>query len=125
MVRRRGCISPDGKQVAARDPEGNITIYPTIAEGKPLVVSNAQPGEEPVQWTADGKSLLVGRSEVPARVFEINLTTNERKLMESFMPADPTGLFGNAAPDFSRDLKSYIYSYERITSDLYVVEGLK
>jgi eukaryotic-like serine/threonine-protein kinase len=123
-VRRRGCISPDGKQVAARDPEGNITIYP-VAGGKPLVVPNAQPGEEPVQWTPDGNSLLVGRSEVPARVFEINLTTKERKLLQSFMPSDPTGLFGNAAPDFSRDLKSYIYSYERITSDLYVVEGLK
>jgi len=123
-VRRRGCISPDGKQVAARDPEGNITIYP-VAGGKPLVVPNTQPGEEPVQWTPDGKSLLMGRTEVPARVFEINLTTNERKQLQSFMPADPTGLFGNAAPTFSSDLKSYIYSYERITSDLYVVEGLK
>jgi Tol biopolymer transport system component len=123
-ARRRGCISPDGKQVAARDPDGNITIYP-VAGGKPLPVPNVQPDEEPVQWTPDGKSLLVGRREIPARIFVINLASKERKLLKSFMPADPTGLFGNAPPDFSRDLKSYVYTYERITSDLYVVDGLK
>jgi hypothetical protein len=62
---------------------------------------------------------------VPARVFVINLASKERKLLQSFAPADPTGLFSNAAPSFSRDLKSYVYSYQRITSDLYVVDGLK
>src|SRR5580700_1587715 len=123
-ARHRGCISPDGRQVAARDPEGNLTIYP-VAGGKPVPVVNSQPGEETVQWTPDGGSLLVGRREVPARVFQINLATKERKLLKSFMPADPTGLFGNATPEFSRDLKSYVYNYERITSDLYVVDGLK
>jgi len=123
-VRRRACISPDGKQVAARDPEGNITIYP-VAGGEPLRVPNVQPGEEPVQWTPDGRSLLVGRREVPARVFVIDLASKQRQLLKSFMPADPTGLFGNAPPEFSRDLKSYVYTYERITSDLYVVDGLK
>jgi len=124
IVRRRGCISPDGKQVAARDPERNITIYP-VAGGKPSLVPNTQPGEEPVQWTPDGTALLVSRREVPARVFVINLASKERKLLQSFAPADPTGLFSNAAPSFSRDLKSYVYSYQRITSDLYVVDGLK
>lgn len=123
-ARRRGCISPDGTQVAANDPEGHITIYP-VGEGNPVLVPNAQPGEEPIQWTPDGKSLLVGARGVPVRVFTINLATKERKPFRSFMPADPTGLFGNAAPNFSLDLKSYVYTYQRITSDLYVVEGLR
>ncbi len=39
--------------------------------------------------------------------------------------ADATGLIGNAAPLFSADLKSYVYTYERITSDLYIVDGLR
>jgi hypothetical protein len=38
---------------------------------------------------------------------------------------DPTGLLDSAPPDFSRDLKSYVYSYTRITSDLYIAEGMK
>ncbi|HXZ42613.1 MAG TPA: hypothetical protein VEG68_17880, partial [Terriglobales bacterium] len=72
-----------------------------------------------------GKAVLVGARGVPVRVFTINLATKERKLFRAFMPADPTGLFSNAAPNFSVDLKSYVYTYQRITSDLYVVDGLK
>ncbi|HXZ42956.1 MAG TPA: protein kinase, partial [Terriglobales bacterium] len=98
-VRRRGCISPDGTQVLARDPDGNINVY-SVAGGKPLQVPNTQPGEEPVQWTPDGKAVLVGARGVPVRVFTINLATKERKLFRAFMPADPTGLFSNAAPNF-------------------------
>jgi Tol biopolymer transport system component len=120
----RSCISPDGRHVAAQDPEGKITIYP-LATGSPLVVQNTQPGDVPLQWTPDGKSLLVGRREVPSRIFTIDLATGQRKLLRSFSPSDPTGLFANQPPLFSRDLKSYVYTYQRITSDLYVVDGLK
>jgi len=124
MVRRRQCISPDGKQIAARDPEGKISVYPVVG-GKPIAVPHTEVGEEPVQWTADGKSVLVGKREVPARVYVLNIASGDRKLMQTFMPADPTGLFGNSSPTFSSELKSYVYSYQRITSDLYIVDGLK
>jgi hypothetical protein len=120
----RSCISPDGKQVAAQDPEGTITIYP-VSSGTAVVVPNVQPGDVPVQWTPDGKALLVGRREVPSRIFTIDLGTGQRKLFSSFSPADTTGLFSNAPPQFSRDLMSYVYTYQRITSDLYIVDGLK
>jgi Tol biopolymer transport system component len=120
----RGCISPDGKQVAAQDPQGKVSIYP-VAAGTPVVVPNTQAGEAPIQWTPDGKALLVGRREVPSRVFTIDLASGQRKLFRAFSPADTTGLFSNAPPVFSRDLKSYVYTYQRITSDLYAVEGLR
>jgi eukaryotic-like serine/threonine-protein kinase len=123
-LRYHGAISPDGKSLAALDPQGKPTIY-DIAGGPPTPVPNAGDGDEPVQWTADGKSLLVGRSELPNRVYLIDLATRERKLFRTFTPPDPTGLVDNAPPNFSRDLKSYVYSYTRITSDLYVVDGLK
>lgn len=120
----RGCISHDGKRVAAQDPEGKISIYP-VGEGSPVTVPNIQSGDIPVQWTPDGKSLLVGRREVPSRVFMIDVATGQRKLFRSFSPGDPTGLFHDEPPQFSLDLKAYVYTYERITSDLYIVDGLK
>jgi serine/threonine protein kinase/Tol biopolymer transport system component len=123
-VRYRTCISPDGKQVAARDPEGKPTIY-SVADGTAFVVPNSEDGDETVAWTADGKALLVGRSEIPNRVFMIDLASGQRKLFKSFPSADPTGLVDNSPPNFSRDLKSYVYSYTRITSDLYIVDGLR
>jgi hypothetical protein len=55
----------------------------------------------------------------------VDLANGQRKLWKSLTPADPTGLFSSAPPQFSYDMKSYVYTYERITSDLYVVEGLK
>jgi hypothetical protein len=88
-------------------------------------VPNIQIGDVAIQWTPDGKALVVGRREVPAHVFTIDLASGERKLFKTLSPADPTGLFSNAPPQFSRDLKSYVYTYQRITSDLYIVDGLK
>ena len=123
-VSYRTCISPDGKLVAARDADLGVTIYP-VGGGKPIPVLNVQKGEMPAQWTADRKSLLVGAPEVPTRVFMIDLATGRRTLFRTFSPADPTGLFDSFPPNFSRDLKSYVYSYTRILSDLYVVDGLK
>jgi hypothetical protein len=120
----RSCISPDGKRVAARDPLGKITIYP-FAGGEPVTVPNTQQGEIPVQWTADSKSLFVGTSELPVKVFSIDLASGQRRQFKSYPVADPTGLFDTAPPNLSRDLKTYVYSYTRITSDLYVVDGLK
>jgi Tol biopolymer transport system component len=121
----RGCISPDGKRVAARDPEGNITLYP-VSGGEPFRIPNTQPGELPIQWTGDGKSLLVGTSDTsPVTVSLVDLATGQRHLFKSFSLADPTGLFNLSPPSFSSDLKSYVYSYTRITSDLYIVDGLK
>jgi eukaryotic-like serine/threonine-protein kinase len=124
LIRHRGSISPDGTRVAARDPEGKITIYP-VGQGDPVQVQNTEPGEESVYWTPDGKSLLVGNSNIPSNVFFIDLATGQRRPFKSFTLADPTGLFSLSPPNFSHDLKSYVYSYNRITSDLYIVEGLK
>jgi eukaryotic-like serine/threonine-protein kinase len=120
----RSCISLDGKRVAGQDPQGKITLYP-VDSGAPVSVPNVQIGDVAIQWTPDGKALVVGRREVPAHVFTIDLASGERKLFKTLSPADPTGLFSNAPPQFSRDLKSYVYTYQRITSDLYIVDGLK
>jgi serine/threonine protein kinase len=123
-VRARSCISPDGEQVAARDPEGTITVYP-VGQGKPFIVPNTLPGEAPAQWTPDGKSLLISGAEIPARVFVVDLATGKRKVFGTYAPADPTGLAPLSAPNYSRHLKSYVYNYSRITSDLYIVDGSK
>jgi hypothetical protein len=105
-------------------PQAKITVYP-VAGGTAVVVPNTEEGEAPVQFSPNGKALLVAREEIPTRVFMIDLATGQRKLFRSFTPADAAGLFASGAPDFPRDLKAYVYSYQRITSDLYVVDGLK
>ena len=123
-IRSHGSISPDGKRVAAQDPAGKVSIY-AVDGGDPVSVPNIQSGELPIQWTEDGKTLVVGDWEVPTPVYMIDLATGQKKLFKTITPADPTGLFNGSPPIFSSDLKSYVYSYTRITSDLYIVDGLQ
>ena len=121
--RYRRCISNDGALVAALDPNRHPVVY-DVATGKATLIPGVLDGDEPVQWI-DEKHIIVGRTEIPVHVFTIDLSTGKRTPFKTFSPMDPTGLIDNAPPNFSADLKSYIYSYSRITSDLYVLDGLK
>jgi serine/threonine protein kinase len=121
--RYRGSISRDGSRIAATDPDRHPVIY-DVATGKATPIPGVVDGDEPIQWT-DEQHLVVGRTEIPVHVFTIDLSTGKRMPFKTFSPMDPTGLIDNAPPNFSSDLKSYIYSYSRITSDLYVLDGLK
>jgi hypothetical protein len=121
--RYRRCISQDGELVAALDPDSHPVIY-NVTTGKATPIPGALESEVPVQWI-DEKHILVGRAEIPVHVFAIDLSTGKRTPFKTLSPIDPTGLIDTAPPTFSPDLKSYIYSYSRITSDLYVLDGLK
>ena len=46
-----------------------------------------------------------------------------QQTVQTFSPEDPTGLYDSAPPNFLLDLKSYVYSHTRITSDLYIAMG--
>ena len=117
-------LSPDEKRVVAVDPQGKLVIYP-VEGGAPEVIPGVQGGDRPLRWTADGKTLLVAAVESPNVIFDLDLATGKRKLFRT-MPV-PDGLRPQdlSSPIFAPDLKSYVYSYTRITSDLYVVDGLK
>ena len=121
--RYRGCISSNGALIAATDPNGHPVFY-DVATGNATPIPGVLDGDEPIQWV-DERHIIIGRAEIPVRVFTIDLSTGKRTLFRTFNPMDATGLIDNAPPNFSVDLKSYIYSYSRITSDLYVLDGLK
>jgi eukaryotic-like serine/threonine-protein kinase len=121
--RYRASISSDGSRIAATDPDRHPVIY-DVATGKATLIPGTLDGDEPIQWI-DERHLIVGRTEVPVHVFIIDLSTGKRTPFKTFSPMDPTGLIDNSPPNFSSDLKSYVYSYSRITSDLYVLDGLK
>jgi serine/threonine protein kinase len=121
--RYRGSISKNGSLVAALDPDRHSVIY-DVATGNATPIPGVVDGDEPIQWI-DEKHILVGRTEIPVRVFNIDLSTGKRTLFKTFSPMDPTGLIDNSPPNFSLDLKSYIVGYTRITSDLYILDGLK
>jgi Tol biopolymer transport system component len=118
-------LSPDGKWVAVSEAGQNARLYP-VDGGEPRPISGIAEGDVPIQWTSDGRSLYVRRwDEIPARVFRLDLGTGRRELWKQIMPADHTGVVKISGILPTPDGRAYAYSYLRVLSELYVVEGLK
>jgi hypothetical protein len=65
----------------------------------------------------------VQRPGIPATILRIDASGKERELY-TIAPGDPAGILELRGFRFSADEKSYIYSYYRVLSDLWVVDGL-
>jgi serine/threonine protein kinase len=118
-------LSPDGKWIAISEAGQNARLYP-VDGGEPRPISGIAEGDVPIQWAADGQSLYVRRwDEMPARVFRLDLETGRRELWKQIMPADHTGVVEIRGILPTPDGRAYAYSYLRVLSELYVVEGLK
>jgi Tol biopolymer transport system component len=113
--------SPDGKFVITRDAE----MYP-LEGGEPRPVPGLSRAERLLQWSADGKAIYVRNpEELPAKVYRIDLATGRRQLWKELAPSDPSGVDEIPLISITPDGRSYVYSYNRELSDLYLVEGLK
>ncbi|MFZ1136369.1 MAG: protein kinase [Candidatus Korobacteraceae bacterium] len=118
-------LSPNGESVASTGPDGRIYLYP-VAGGDPVAVRGAESGEVPTGWSADGKLLYVYQfGEIPAKVMQVNIATEERKPWKQLVPADSAGIDTIRGLELAADGKSYVYGYIRTLSDLYLVEDLK
>jgi eukaryotic-like serine/threonine-protein kinase len=118
-------LSPKGDFVASVGPDHKIYLYP-VDGGQPVPVSGTQPDEVPTGWSADGHSLYLFRfGEIPAKVFQLELSSGQRKLWKVLVPADAAGIDTIRGINITPDAKAYVYGYIRTLSDLYLVEGLK
>jgi len=117
-------VSPDGTVVAGVGPDGRITLFP-IDGGSPRPVAGAEPDERPFRFTPDGAALLVYREgALPAAVNAIHLASGRRQLLRRLMPQDAAGVTQIHPTFMAADGGSYVYSYRRVLSDLYLAEGL-
>ncbi|MGA8441049.1 MAG: protein kinase [Candidatus Sulfotelmatobacter sp.] len=118
-------LSPKGDLVADSGPDRKIYLYST-AGGEPRAVPGTEMSEVPTGWSSDGRELFViVRGQIPAQVFRVDIATGKRSLWKALEPADSAGIDTLGRVLLSSDNKSYIYSYVRTLSDLYLVEGLK
>ena len=117
-------VSPDGQFFLGLDEERQSRIYSVQSgEGKP--VPGMEPGEVAFGWTGDGRRVYVYRPAVPALVYRVELSTGQRELWKELNPPDPAGINFIRTPHVSADGKSYAYNYNRVLSELFLVDGLK
>jgi serine/threonine protein kinase/Tol biopolymer transport system component len=129
-------LSPNGEWAAAihadsgekEANQGNrapIELWPTTG-GEPRPLRSSLPGERPAAWSGDGRRLWVfRRGEVPADVFEVEVATGQRRLWKKLTPPDASGVYSIQDVKVTPDGRVYFYSYKRVLSQLYAVNGLK
>jgi dipeptidyl aminopeptidase/acylaminoacyl peptidase len=118
-------ISPDGTRVAVTVEGQNMEIFP-IAGGPPTVAKGVAPGEGPICWADDGRSIYVTAvGETSAAVTRVDPASGERTPWMTLAPEDPAGLEAVFPECLTPDGKWYAYAYQRTLSNLYLVKGLR
>ncbi len=95
--------------------------------GRRLATSPAPgPTQRPIQWASDGSKLYVlDATEIPARVFVVDVTSGRRQLVHEIHARDSSGVYAIENVALTPDGAAYAYDYQQFQSDLYVVDGLR
>jgi len=119
-------ISPDGTRIAALNAKSVIQLWP-VDGGVPIDVGGIEADETLINWTADGRGILVARRwPLPAVVTRIDLDNGHRTVWKEIMPSNLTGTTGLdqlVIPPHGGG--AYFYRHTRNLSELYAVDGLK
>jgi Tol biopolymer transport system component len=117
-------VSPDGRFLVARMPDGSWRLLEVANQGF-LPLPGVEPADSPIGFTADGQAIFVERSgEAETSIFRVALATGRREPYRTIVASDPLGIEFLGRVRMTPDGSSYVYSYLRCLSDLYLVEGL-
>ena len=117
-------ISTDGKWIAGADLNARLTVC-AVDGGQRRIIPTAKP-VSPVGWTSDSRSILVRDiRSVPARVSSIELATGRAKPWREIGPSNLAGVQAIYRLFITPDLRSYVYSFDRVLVQLYLADGLK
>jgi Tol biopolymer transport system component len=119
-------LSADGTSLVIRAADQGSAVI-TLDGGPSRPIPGLEPGDRPLRFTADGRSLFIhsGARGFPARVLRLDIVTGRREVWKELMPGDPAGMTMLSPADVSSDGKTILFIYSRILSDLYLAEGLK
>jgi eukaryotic-like serine/threonine-protein kinase len=121
----KGSVSPDGLQILYSKLDGTYLIQP-VRDGTVQAVPGLTTDDHVIRWSANGHSVYVyRRANVPFRLERLDLASGRRELVREVAPADRAGVVGGTGAALTDDSKSYAYGYQRMTSQLFVVEGAR
>jgi DNA-binding winged helix-turn-helix (wHTH) protein len=116
-------VSPDGKQIVGVGPNRKTAILPAAGgESRELAIPFPS---VPLRWSEDGQALFVRQSDTGPviRIFRYDLATSQYRLLKELSPPDRVGLAAMFDVVMGSDGQSYAYSYMRVLSELFVVDG--
>ncbi len=116
-------ISPDGRWIATTAAAPGVWLYPIEGGERRKLNVLAEPSF-PVRWSADGRAVLVTELGNPARIVRVDVATGARTVVKELMPADPHA-FPWYWTEITPDERTYAYGYARVSSQLYLVDGVQ
>lgn len=118
------CMTPDGKWILT-DWKDRLTLYP-VEQGEARVLpAKLKDLQAPMGWAEDGRAPFVAEYGVPARILRLDMQTGKTTVWKELAPLDPAGVRSVQPVLITPDGRFYVYTYRRVLSDLYLVEGLK
>jgi len=112
--------------LALTDPADDTVRLLPVAGGEPRKVEGIERHEVALRWSADGASLFLAEPDtLPMRVMKLELATGKRDRVRELAPGDPAGVTRLANVAFTPDGRSWIMSYGRTLSTLFVATGLR
>ncbi len=132
--------SPDGRLVAAQAIGADRFVLYPVDGGEPQPIQGLANGDLPLRFSTGGAGLFVSEGPAGTRsgrgIVRLDLATGRKSPWLGLRPADPASLGPRArmgvigkgierSIDITPDGRSYLYSYSRVVSDLYIVDGLR
>jgi len=121
-------IAPDGVRIAV-DSSGVATALDllTLPAGTLAPLPGSRPGDEPIRWSADGRWLYVKArgAAVTAPIDRLEVASGRREPWKVIRPTDAAGVDQIGDVLLTPDASTYVYTYHRRLTDLFVAEGLR
>ena len=122
-------VSPDGRSLLVFDRENRAWLWPLDSPAdtaQPQRVTGVLPGERSAGWSRDGRHLYAySPLDVPAKVYDVDLVTGERRLHREFAVQNLDGVWRLAPLLLMPDGNSFAYGYARHASTLYTGTGIR
>jgi DNA-binding winged helix-turn-helix (wHTH) protein len=113
----------DDAYVLARKPGEDFALYP-FEGGAPRPLPGVKKSDFPRRFSEDELSLYVVTPD-SMEIVDVDLMTGARQRMETYGAARPQGTIYTAPAQISADGRTYGYTYASVSSQLFVVRGIR
>jgi hypothetical protein len=118
-------VTTDSRTLLTRGVDRSWRLVP-VAGGPSRPARGLTDSDAVIVWARDGRSVFVlVRSELPARIERVDLTSGTRLFVREIAPPDRAGLLFTGNPSLIDDAAGYAYDYSKQTSTLFVVRGVR
>ena len=112
--------------MTARRGDDTLALYP-LGSGEPRFVDGLQKNDHMAGWSFDSRFVFAQTldHDWPIRVSRFDVETGRRELWKDLAPSDPAGVGGPQSGSSVRvtpDGRFYVFSVQRLLSELYVVD---